>query len=353
MSTASVDAIHQGQAFGSVASRMVANGMNANAMRPYVGKDGRSYISVYNNGVWKAEPSFNAALLQKDEWKNYDDAVLRASRNRLVGVADLESRGLVYSIGNGMGTTVLEYEDMNDPGEAAVDMDGINPGRNDRAEYSIKYLPLPITHSDFFLNARVLASSRTRGIPLDVSQAEAATRRVNEKLEDMLFTAYSFTFGEGTIYGYLNHPNRNQYTLAAHWNDSAASGTTILADVQGMIQMSIDAKHYGPWVLYVPTAFQTALGDDYQTGYPKTIRQRLLELEGLEDIKVADRLTADNVVLVQMSSDVVRMVNAMETMPVEWETIGGMRINYKIMCIKVPQIRADQSGNSGIVHGTK
>jgi len=37
---------------------------------------------------------------------------------------------------------------------------------------------------------------------------------------------------------------------------------------------------------------------------------------------------------------------------VQWESQGGMRLNFKVMAIQVPQLRADYSSQSGIAHGT-
>jgi len=54
--------------------------------------------------------------------------------------------------------------------------------------------------------------------------------------------------------------------------------------------------------------------------------------------------------LVQMTSDVVRLVRGMGIQNIEWATEGGMMTKYKVMTIQVPQIRADQNGKSGIVH---
>lgn len=347
--TVSADAFYQGKAYGSVASRLLANGMDVRALRPYIGNDGRAYTTLTVNGKAVAMPlTTNAATLRKDEWVEYDKTVIKTVRDRLVGVNDLVQRGLTYTIGNGMGTTVLQYEDMNDPGTAHVSMDGATRGENDRPEYVMNYLPLPITHSDFQLNARVLAASRNGSMPLDTTNSESAARRVAEKLEDMLFTATTFTYGGGTIYSYLNHPHINPVTLGTHWDSSSKSGANILTDVEGMMEASIEAGFYGPWVLYVPKGYQVVLGQDYTTGYPKTIRQRLLELENLEAIKIADRLTAHKVVLVQMTADVVRMVIGMGITPVEWETEGGMIIRMKVMTIQVPQIRSDQNGNCGV-----
>jgi len=92
------------------------------------------------------------------------------------------------------------------------------------------------------------------------------------------------------------------------------------------------------------------MGEDYVSGYPKTIRARLLELDGLKGIKVIDSLPADNVVLVQMTPDVVRLVQGMPLTNVEWKTEGGMVTKFKVMRIAVPQIRSDQNGRTGIIH---
>lgn len=345
-----LDFLLNGKATGSVAQRLMANGMNKEVLKPWIGNDGNSYVTMIVNGQPKAIQVANATL-RKDEWKHLDEAVVPAARQRLTGVADLYSKGLVYQIGNGLGKTVLEYEDLSEMTDAEMSMDGVNRTQKDRPNYDLKYLPLPIVHKDFSFNARVLAASRTTGDPLDTTSAEQAARTVAEKLESMLFLGTSsYSFGGGTIYGYMDHPQRNEVTLAAHWDASGTTGEDILDDCRAMKQASIDARHYGPWVLYVPVGYETVLDDDFKANSDKTIRQRILEIQGITEVKVSDKLTADNVLLVQMSSDVVRIVEGMAIQTLEWNAEGGLVHNFKVMAIMVPQIRADQYGNSGIVH---
>ena len=341
-----MDFILNGKGSGPLAQRLLANGMNVGAMRPWVGNDGRAYINV--NG--QASLVTNATL-RKDEWKQYDEAALQMSTERLVGISDLLSRGLTYNISNGLGTTVLEYEDVSDLQAAQMSMDAVTRGTNDRPEFDINYLPLPIIHKDFQSNIRVLNASRTTGQPLDTTTAGLAGRKVAELLEQYLFQgASTYTYGGGTLYGYMDSPTRNTGSLTANWDDSAATGDTILTDVRAMKQALIDAKHYGPYVLYIPTNFETAIDDDFKANSDKTIRQRLLEINGISDVKVADKLTDDNVIMVQMTSDVVRLVVGLPVTTVEWQTEGGMIFHYKVMTIQVPQVRADQDDNSGIAH---
>ena len=316
---------------GPIATRLLNNGMDVNkALRTY-------------------------SVLRKDEWKEMDDAVLEIQQSRLIAVGDLLSRNLVYRT-NGLGTTVLEYEDVNDENAAELSMDGLTRADNDRPVYSIKYLPLPLTHKDWQINARVLAASRNGGSPLDTFKQQRASRKIAEKLEQMLITGTSsYTFGGGTIYGYLDHPSNNDVTLGAAWDAADSSsgsdliGARVLADVLALKQALIDAGFTGgEKMLYIPTAYETVLDQQFKLQSDRSIREVIMAISGIADIKVLDELTADNVVMVQMSSDVVRMVVGLPVTNVEWPVEGGMATNFKTMTIQVPQIRADQDGNCGV-----
>jgi uncharacterized linocin/CFP29 family protein len=280
------------------------------------------------------------------------------ARERLVGINDLVSRGLVYNLGNPMGTTILEWHDVGESMEAVVTMDGVTRGKGDRPQFRHNYIPIPIIHVDYEINARVLAASRNMGNPLDVTSAEHAARRVAEKLEDMLFTDTSYAFGEldsrgrNKIYSYVNFPDRNPVTMTLNWDDSSKTGKQIVDDVLKMKQASIDARHYGPvWVLYIPTAYETLLDSDYDATTPgTTIRERILKIAGISQITVVDRLAANNVLLVEMRSDNVRLIEGIGLQNVEWETEGRFITKYKVLTIRVPQLRSDQDGKCGIVH---
>lgn len=351
-----------GQIQGDVAAYIASQGrMEPGSMRPYVGEDGRAYITVYKSGDPKKMSSYQAipvgyATLRRDEWKQLDEAVLGISEIRLGGVQDLIDNNLVFTLGNAMGTTVLEYHDMSDALTADLTMDGVTRGKGDRPEYGTHYLPIPIIHSDYEINARALEASRKLGNPLDTTLAERAARKVNEKLETMLFTNTTYTFGGGSIKSYINFAHRNQVSIGTHWDDEVDStlksiGSKIIADVLSMKQASINAYHYGPWMLYIPTGYETLLDKDYDPVTPgTTIRERILKISGIKGIKVIDKLTANNVLMVQMTSDVVRLVRGMGIQNVEWQTEGKFITKYKVMTIQVPQIRSDANGRCGIVH---
>ena len=135
------------------------------------------------------------------------------------------------------------------------------------------------------------------------------------------------------------------------------TGANIITDVINMRQALINDRRYGPYGLYISTNIDSNLENDYNATYPsKTIRQRILDMGGvdqqgrIEFVHTADKLTASNAVLVDLTPDTVEMVVGFEPRTIEWQEQGGMVTIYKVMAILVPRIRADQDGRSGIAH---
>jgi hypothetical protein len=315
-------------------------------------------------------PVFNATSLRKEEWIRLDEVVLRAARSRLRAWSDLASAN-TYGGFNGMSTMILEHETMSDPGEAVVDMDGLTDGRQDSPKYQLEGLPLAITHSDFWFSQRRLAVSRNRGTPLDTTMAEAAGRRVAEMIEKTLIgvetgityggTSGTPTYGRtSSVYGYINFPDR--LTKMNLTTPTGSNPNATVADVLAMRDQLYNANFYGPYMLYHSTDWDQYLDNDYAfstgTGVStpnKTLRNRLREIEGIQDVRRLDFLTAANshaftMIMVQMTQDVCRAVDGLGITTVQWESQGGMRVNFKVMTIQVPQLRADYNGNTGILH---
>lgn len=357
----SMDFVGNGQYQGEVAKLINNSRLDPARMRPFVGEDGGAYISVFKGGDPKKPDNYqiinvNAATLRREEWMSLDSAVIGIAEQRLTGFNYIKGKGLVYNLGNGMGTTVLESHTISDAMEADMTMDAVSRGKNDRPVFGATYLPIPIIHVDYEINERLLSVARSNGNPIDTTSAERAARRVAEKLEDMLFTNTTYTFGGGTIYSFVNHPSRIPVAFSdsdmpgAHWNDSGTTGANIVSQVLTMKQHLIENYFYGPYVIFIPTNYETPIDADYDATSGKTIRERILQITGIQDIVTVDRLSADNVLMVQLSSDVVRIVNGMPLQNVQWGTEGNLVHKYKVMTIQVPQIRADYNGRTGIVH---
>jgi len=310
-------------ASGSVAARMLATNFNVNGLR--------------TNGT-----------LRKDEWIQYDTAVVDVARRRLGGVADLLSAGLRYNLTNALGTTRLEWEKISDMDGADITMSGISQSQNDRVVYELDSLPIPIVHKDFNINVRALEASRKTGQALDTTQAAIAARKVSEQIETMLFNGATVLGSAAPIYGYTTAPNRNTNSLTANWN--TATGDNIITDQLKMIEALVADNMYGPYMVYLPADAYVHFGADFKAGSDKTIMQRFKENPLILDVKMSKDLDSGEVLMVQMTNDVVDMVDGLQPTVVEWESHAGFIVHFKVLAIMVPRIRNDFLLQSGIAH---
>jgi uncharacterized linocin/CFP29 family protein len=319
-----------------------------------------------------------ATSMRKDDWIQLDAQVQMAYRERLRLFADLMERVSVGGF-NGMAKLTYEYEAMSDPHEAVVDMDAMTEARGDAPLFLLRSLPLPITHSDFWYSERQLQVSRNSNTPKDKTSAEAASRRVAEMVEKTAIGVETgITFGgrssgyqahdlASTVFGLINYTNRNTSTAL-----TAPTGTnpqTVLSDILTLRQTMYDDKQYGPYMIYHSTDWDQYLDNDYSftnganwASVPsQTLRQRIRQIGAEEGagqilgVKRLDFLTpalshAFTLVMVNMNATVVQAINAMDVTTVQWETLGGMRKNYKVMAIQSILCRSDYNGNCGILH---
>jgi hypothetical protein len=313
-------------AHGGVAARLIANNFNVNSLRV--------------NGV-----------LRFRDWILMDRTVIDVARQRLTLTQELVSRGLVFPVPGALGVTRIEWERMSDMGPAEVDMSGLTPGRNDGIEFDLQGMPLPIIHKDFHLNIRHLEASRRGGTPLDTAQAALSTRIVSETIEGIILNGYAITSaGTGPIYGLLNHPNRNTGSLTHDWSLDTTPGDEIVKDLIEMIGVMLGDNMFGPYGLLLPLSTMNRLSDDYKANSDRSILERLGAIPNVSFILPVAQLAAPNVVLFQLSSDVIDMIDGIQPTLVQWEAHGGMQFCFKVLAIMFPRVRSDYKGQSGIVH---
>lgn len=382
--------IHQGAAHGDVGLTLNEIHFQPGLLRPYLLGDGKRYVTLNTNKfkfdeklkrdvpVMKrfsvddliargiGSPVFNAATLTKQAWQHLLDSVVRATRQRLKAWTQLSARSR-RTIPNAMGKTTVEYQNMNDPGEAVVDMDGLADGRGDRPLFKLMSAPLPITHSDFYFSQREIMVSRNGGAPLDTTMAEAAGRRVAETIEQTLIGTLTGTTygtvasgpgahtGNSTAYGYTNFPYR--VTKTDLHTPVTTAPETVVEDVLEMRETMYTNGFYGPFMLYHSTGYDRFFDDDYfrtgGTAVTRTLRERLQSIEGIMAVERLDYLISGyQMVLVQMTSEVVEAIEGMEIQTVQWESQGGMRQNFKVMAIKTPLLKTPYNGVAGMIHGT-
>lgn len=350
-------------------------------------------------------PVCNATSLRKEQWIQMDEKIHLAARYRLAAWADLAAAS-AYGGFNGMGKMILEHETMTDPGEAVVDMNGLTKVRNDRPKFQLEGVPLPITHADFFMDSRRLAISRNGNMPLSTVMAEASAHRVAESVEKTLIgNNTGITYGGAStqvggygrtskVYGYTNFPARVTKTNLTTPTGSNPEAT--VDDVLAMKDQLTAQKSYGPWMLYHSNDWDRYLDNDYArlggSNANMTLRDRLRKIEGIKDVKRLDFLFATapqtdpywtsstvgttgkpqyrgpggeglgvaagansnpfTMLMVEMTSESAQAVTGMDITTLQWETEGGMQINFKVMCIMVPRLFADFYGNARMLHAS-
>jgi hypothetical protein len=139
--------------------------------------------------------------------------------------------------------------------------------------------------------------------------------------------------------------------VTASWN--TASGPQIVGDVR----RAVDALGLppnlmeGPYLLFVARAHQFHMDDDYAPGTNQTdsILDRVRRVTGIQDVIFTNRLTT-GAVLIQLSTDVIDLIDGLAPTVVEWDSHAGFQHNFKIFAIQLPRVRANGAGQTGIAH---
>ena len=288
-----------------------------------------------------------------------DKVPVKVGLQRLSFVKELLSRNLTTPISDPLGVTQLEWNSINKVGAAQRTMSPAVRGENKMPIMLPNRLPIYLTTDRFEIDIRTLKMSQRIGMPLDTTLAEMCFRSVNEAFEDAAINGATTLDGQNlqvagyTAPGLLNAPNAEAKVLTAAAWSTVPVGATVYVEAQAMVQQLKANKKYGPYALVVGTVVAGALDADYVTAAPQnTIRERILKIEGLQSIIVADLMPATKVALVQMTSDVVDLVVGQMPTIIPWTSLDGFMVNNLVMGIMIPRFRSDQSGDSGIVIGT-
>ena len=288
------------------------------------------------------------ALLRHDEWLEIDKAVLKTVQTELTGIDDLMAAGLTKKLG-GLGTLLSAYEQLGDMTAANVSMDADVPGQEDRQTFDAQYVPIPIIHKDFRISLRHLLASRNNGEGLDVTQAAAATRVVKETMESMLFNGHAKTLGGYTIKGYTTATHRITGTAVGDWGTAGNAYKTMVKAIGELAAKGFD----GPFTVYVATTqFNQLLNllgsvNDYNE---LTVIERQLPM--IKKLKRSFKLADENMVMVQMTDQVVDLAVAEDITPVQWDDMGGMLTHFRVMTALAPRIKFDANNACGVLHYT-
>lgn len=291
-----------------------------------------------NRGIW-----VNSAL-RKDEWEELDAEVVMAAGPRTGRIARMPQQPL-----GGIGTLVSQWNVSSQMTAAQASISGRSRGEQDRADYSLAGVPIPVVWKEFHIGERELAASRNAGDGIDRTSAFEAGRVVAEKTTDMLFNgAPEVVLNASTVVGFTTHANRNTGTAAGDFGTIANIRTTVI----NMINAAAGDNYHGPFVLDVATTQYIEMLARYTDGSGQTALETVEALPQIDAVLPSDQLTAGSLTLTQNTRNVQDWAEAMAITLVEWMSGDGMTHLFRVMTIAAPRIKADYATQSGIVHYT-
>lgn len=295
----------------------------------------------------------NAAAVPLDAWRRIDARATRIQRDVL---AVFNRLARANSTPVGIGDFVSYFPKISDSGEVHVSMDGRSEGNADQATIQYEGTPIPIIDSFARMGWRQMEVIRKGSVSLDVETIANHQRKVAEKMEDMVLNGLSsVVVGGSTIYGLRNHPSRNTDTHGFDLN-STATGANWLAAFKKLVDALVGDNAYGRITVFLNYGdWVYASMNEFIANYPKTILQRLQEIEQIAEIIPASKVPADNIIGVA-GLDTGDWGSILSAMPMV--TRPKMRANpeddyvFGVMAAVAPQFRVDASGQTQIAHLT-
>ena len=321
------------------AAEVIANSGGLQVMRPVLASN--------------MDPLAANATLRHDEWEMVDERINQVFRERLTVADDLRSRGLVQPVS--VGTIIRRTERLHDTSDAEISYDGDAAPQRDRPQFSSEIRPVPIISKGFQFGFRQLDASRNRGEPLDLTAAEQAARKVRDRLQALITLGVASGGPSGGGIPGLVTAGNNRMTVSLQYNwDSAEANLDIVGDVQDMLAEAYANSCFGPFVLYVPKNYWATIQGDYSTQKgDRTYLERILAFSEIDAVRPLDALADDNVVLVQMTRDVIDLSEAQTVTTVQWQK-NPFVTEFRVLMIGGPHLKTIQTDQdttiSGVVH---
>ena len=300
---------------------------------PLIKRIPRSFL---RDGVINRRAMYNELVenrtLREDETRQIEEALTAVARRDLRAVARLRAAGLTVMLRN-IGITSYEFDRISPVGEASQSMSILNLGDKDLVTFARTAVPVPVTASQFEMDARHLAAGGSQGEPVSLTNVEEHTRAVAEKLEDTLINGSSVVLGANTLPGYRNFASRQTVSFSDVSWATTTSLENAVTDVIAMRQALRDDGFTGPYDLYIPSNYDGVLDEDYKANSERTLRERLLAIDGIQSIEVVPALPNSNVLLVQMTRSVVQAAIGQDITTVTWDAMGGLANYWAILAV--------------------
>lgn len=307
----------------------------------------------FASGAVSDELVGNAAQIPLDAWRRIDAEGAGIQRDILAVFNRLSAAS---STPVSMGDLVSFFPKISDSGEVHVSMDGRSEGNADQAIVKYEGTPVPIFDSFARFGWRQMEVVRKAPGGIETETVGNHQRKVAEKLEDMALNGLSsIVVGGATIYGLRNFPQRNTNTHGFDLN--AATGAQWLAAIQKLVNALIGDNAFGRVTIFLNYGdWVYADMNEFTAGYPKTILQRLKEINQVAEFVPCSRVPVSELIgIADIGSG--KWGKVLNGMPMT--TRPKLRQNPEddyvigVLASAATQFKSDFTGNSQIAHITK
>jgi len=321
-----------------------------NSWRPY-GFNKRGQPVDDRGGLMVNERALaNNAFLNQEEWEILDKAVFEMAKLRLGAYQDLS--GLQRK--SSLAAWYSKWRVASERIAADVTMDfrtRVDFDRTDKKTYGV---PIPILSAAYTLGRRELLSARAAGQQVETFEAQEASAAVVEKAEDILINGdTSVVVAGNSIPGYRTLAARDTATAAAYGGGDFGTISNITPTFLGMLSALSAKRYHGPFNCYIHDTQYHQMLEFYTDGSGQTALDRVLKLPAIKSVKPNDLMgTAGDLLMVQMTRNVVDLEVALTLENRRWEAPDGSAMFFVVMMSAVPRIKTDYAGNAGIAHAT-
>lgn len=294
----------------------------------------------------------NAVSVPVDAWRRIDSRGAAIQRDVLTVFNRLAAADTTPV---GVGDLVNFYPQIADSGEVAVSMDGRVKSKGDAAEMKYVGTPVPVFSSDAIFGWRQMEVMRKSSTSLDTATIANHQRKVAERMEDVVLNGMSnINVGGATIFGLRNFPQRNTDTHGLTL--ATATGAQWLEAFRKMLNQLIGDNAFGRATVFLNYGdWLYASITEFTAGYPKTILQRLQEIQQVAEIVPASKVPANELIgiagLATGEWGTVLSAMPMVTRPKARQNPEDDYV-FGVMAMAAPQFKADYDGRSQIAHLT-
>lgn len=302
-----------------------------------------------------------AAQIPDDAWRDIDATTKRVMRDDEGSVFMNDLMPLARTVN--IGKTVHMYRVSNDAGIVKRSMSGQVPDEMDKVTYDFRGHPVPLFSTSYGRNWREWLGQRSEGFDGLVDDQEAHLAAMRQDMAQYVLNGDAAIVTQGFQgYGIKNHPYTQQIDLSGGgFNiDLTSVATTsdvietfFIRDVGNIMDLNLVRA---PMTIYVSPQIMRRLEMSYSNsdGFKGgSLYDFLLSRERIGAIKRTYELSGNEFFMIVPNASFIRPLVGMAV-----STVAMPRVmmtddyNFRIMAAMGLEIRADNSGKSGVFYAT-